>query len=201
MATAKLIAFTSSYFFIAASPGLCMTLSLSLGIALGVRRSLPMMAGELTGIALVAAASLLGVSALLLGSPTVFAVFKVAGAAYLFWMAWRAWQASAVTVTAPAQASPSSLWIQGFATAVSNPKAWAFNMALFPPFIDTASPLPPQMATLVAVMVLVEFGCLLLYAYGGRALSEILIRRGKAQWLNRAAAVMMALVAGWLLLG
>ncbi|HVT36532.1 MAG TPA: LysE family translocator [Nevskiaceae bacterium] len=201
MEPARLLAFCGSFFLIALSPGLCMTLAMSLGISIGVRRTLWMMLGEVAGIALVGASAMAGVAALLLGAPPVFVTFKIAGAAYLLWSAWRTWHAHAAAQAAPRHITPRALCAQGFITAVSNPKAWAFNMALLPPFIDAHAALAPQMAQLLALMVLIEFSCLLIYAQGGRALSELLLRRGQAQWLNRVAAALMVGVAGWLLLG
>jgi homoserine/homoserine lactone efflux protein len=197
----RLLAFCGSFFLIAMSPGLCMTLAMSLGISIGVRRALWMMLGELAGIALVGASAMLGVAALLLGAPEVFRTFKVVGAAYLLWMAWRTWHAPVATLAATSRVSPAALCAQGFVTAVANPKAWAFMMALLPPFIDPQAPLLPQMSVLLTLMVVIEFASLLIYAQGGRALSELLLRRGQAQWLNRVAASMMTGVAIWLVLG
>ena len=196
-----LLAFCGSFFLISLSPGLCMTLAMSLGISIGVRRTLWMMLGELVGVALVGAAAMAGVAALLLGAPQVFAGFKIAGAAYLLWTAWRSWNATAATLASTAGFTPRALCTQGFVTAVSNPKAWAFMMALLPRFIDPARALGPQMAVLLALMIVIEFTCLLIYAQGGRSLSELLLRRGKGQWLNRVAACLMVGVAFWLLLG
>ena len=178
-----------------------MTLAMSLGISIGVRRTLWMMLGELTGIALVGASAMSGVAVLLLGAPQVFAAFKIAGAAYLLWTAWRTWSAPVAGLAAAPRVTPAALCAQGFITAVSNPKAWAFMMALLPPFINLAAPLAPQMAVLLALMIVIEFICLLIYAKGGRTLSELLLRRGQAQWLNRVAASLMVGVALWLLLG
>jgi threonine/homoserine/homoserine lactone efflux protein len=197
----RLLAFCGSFFLIALSPGLCMTLAMSLGISIGVRRTLWMMLGELTGIALVAAAAMGGVAALLLGAPQVFSAFKIAGAAYLLWTAWRTWNAPVAALAAAPRVTPSALCAQGFITAVANPKAWAFMMALLPPFIDLTVPLAPQMAVLLSLMIVIEFTCLLIYAQGGRALSDLLLRCGQAQWLNRVAASLMTGVAVWLLLG
>lgn len=199
MDTTRLLAFCGSFFLIALSPGLCMTLAMSLGIRIGVRRTLWMMLGELAGIALVASAAMLGVAALLLGDPRVFTAFKLAGAAYLLWTAWGAWRAPVEAMTTTQEVTPLALVVQGFVTAVSNPKAWAFNMALLPPFIDPLAPLGPQMGVLLALMLIIEFSCLLIYAQGGRSLSELLLRRGQAQWLNRIAALLMVGVAIWLL--
>ncbi len=178
-----------------------MTLAMSLGISIGVRRTLWMMLGELVGIALVGAAAMGGVAALLLGAPQVFAGFKIAGAAYLLWTAWRTWSAPVAGLASAPRLTPAALCAQGFITAVANPKAWAFMMALLPPFIDLTAPLAPQMAVLLALMIVIEFSCLLIYAKGGRTLSDVLLRRGQAQWLNRIAASLMVGVAVWLLLG
>lgn len=198
----RLLAFCGTFFLIAFSPGLCMTLSMSLGISIGVRRTLWMMAGELAGIGLVSICAMLGVAALLVGAPQVFGAFKLAGAAYLLWTAWGSWNAPVGTLAAPrGGTTPGALATQGFVTAVSNPKAWAFQAALLPPFIDTAAPLGPQMAVLLTLIILIEFACLLIYAEGGRRLSELLVRRGEGRILNRVSAVLMAGVAVWLVLG
>jgi threonine/homoserine/homoserine lactone efflux protein len=199
-----LAAFAASFFLVALSPGLCMTLAMSLGMSIGVRRTLWMMAGEVAGIALVGAAAVLGVAALLLQAPTVFAVFKWLGAAYLVytgWQSWRAEPAPPAQVADGSQRTRASLVAQGFVTAVANPKAWAFLVALLPPFVDRARPLAPQLLALLALMVVIEFISLLIYASGGRALSEQLHRRGKGRWLNRIAGGLMIGVGAWLALG
>lgn len=199
-----LIAFSASFFLVALSPGLCMTLAMSLGISIGVRRTLWMMAGELTGIALVGASAVLGVAALLLKAPTVFVVFKWIGAAYLLYMGWQTWRAEPLRpeqLAGDDQRTRSSLIVQGFVTAVANPKAWAFFVALLPPFVDQNRPLAPQLLTLLALMLVIEFTCLQIYAHGGRVLSDQLHRRGKARWLNRIAGSLMVGVGIWLALG
>jgi threonine/homoserine/homoserine lactone efflux protein len=205
MESTRLLAFAASYFLVALSPGLCMTLAMSLGISIGVRRSLWMMFGELAGIALVGACAVFGVAALLLNAPTAFAILKWVGAAYLFYMGWQTWRSAPLR---PEQLagdgslrSRSSLALQGFVTAASNPKAWAFFVALLPPFVDRSRALAPQLPVLLALMLVIEFACMLIYAYGGRALSEQLHRRGKARWLNRIAGALMVMVGCWLALG
>lgn len=201
----RLLAFAGSFFLIAVSPGLCMTLAMSLGISQGLRRTLWMMAGELTGVALVGAAAVLGVGALLLAAPGLFQAFKWLGAAYLFWAGWQSWHAPAPDFlsgsTTRTQRPRAALVLQGFVTAVANPKAWAFMVALLPPFVDTQRAVAPQLLAILALVVVIEFGCLLIYAAGGRALAEFLFRRGWAQWLNRLAGALMIGVGFWLALG
>ena len=199
----RLIAFGGSFFLVALSPGLCMTLAMSLGISIGVRRTLWMMMGELAGMALVGTSALLGVAALLLQAPTFFAIFKWVGAAYLLYMGWQTWRTKPLRpeqLAGDNRRSRSSLILQGFVTAVANPKAWAFFVALLPPFVDQRRPLIPQLLALLALMLILEFICLQIYAHGGRALSEQLHRRGKARWLNYIAGSQMMGVGIWLAL-
>jgi homoserine/homoserine lactone efflux protein len=197
-----LITFAASFFVVSLSPGLCMTLAMSLGISIGVRRTLWMMAGELTGIAVVAASAVVGVGALLQKAPTAFAVFKWIGAAYLLYMGWQTWRAEPLRPDQPAAGgrTRSALVAQGFVTAVANPKAWAFFVALLPPFIDENRPLAPQLLAMLALMLIIEFICMQIYAHGGRALGDQLYRRGKARWLNRIAGTLMVVVGIWLAL-
>jgi threonine/homoserine/homoserine lactone efflux protein len=45
--------FLPTAFFISVTPGMCMTLALTLGLSIGYKRTLWMMAGELLGVACV----------------------------------------------------------------------------------------------------------------------------------------------------
>jgi threonine/homoserine/homoserine lactone efflux protein len=94
-----------------------------------------------------------------------------------------------------------TLFSQGFITAVSNPKGWAFHMALLPPFIDSKLAFWPQLLVLVAIILLLEFVSMLLYASGGKALALFLTKTNRLQYLNRIGACLMFGVAVWMLVG
>lgn len=157
-------------------PGMCMTLSLSLGMSIGVKRTLWMMLGELTGVATVAILSVAGAASLLLASPAAFNTLSLAGACYLIYIGYGMMRSHATLHLAKQQSrwlSPSQLISQGFITATSNPKGWAFFVALMPPFIDSTLPLVPQMAGYLMIVVAIEFCSLLLYASGGQFLKNL----------------------------
>lgn len=97
--------------------------------------------------------------------------------------------------------SSLQLVIQGFVTAVANPKGWAFFIALLPPFLDASRPMAPQLAVLVGVILTLELTCLLIYAGGGRTASRFLRRDGNVRLLNRVAGSLMVGVGVWLALG
>ena len=64
--------------------------------------------------------------------------------------------------------------MQGFITAVANPKGWAFFIAMAPAFINYEANLIPQMSALVIIILIIEFISLMIYATGGQALGIVL---------------------------
>lgn len=203
---ALLSAFIPTFFMVSITPGMCMTLALSLGITIGVRRALWMMAGELVGVALVAAAAAVGVATFMLKYPTAFAVFKYAGGAYLAWLGVQMWlsrgkMAMPEADSEPVESSRLQLALQGFVTAIANPKGWAFFIALLPPFIDSKLPLAPQLTALILIILGLEFLCLQLYAHGGKTLRKALKQGGGVRTVNRVAGSLMILVGAWLAFG
>jgi threonine/homoserine/homoserine lactone efflux protein len=202
-----LSAFIPTFFVVSITPGMCMTLALSMGITIGVRRALWMMVGELVGVAVVATSAAVGVAAFMLQYPTAFAVFKYAGGAYLAWLGIQMWR-SRGRMAMPEEADASSsqvsrlqLAMQGFVTAIANPKGWAFFVALLPPFIDSSLPMAPQLTALIVIILALEFMCLQIYAHGGKNLSRALSRGGGVKTVNRVAGSLMILVGAWLAFG
>lgn len=202
MDTATLTVFVPTFTLVSLTPGMCMTLALSLGIAVGLRRTLWMMAGELAGVAIGALAVGLGLATLVLAHPTLFTVFKLGGGAYLAYLGIGMWRDGGELKASGARArprlSPRALAAQGFITAVANPKGWAFFIALLPPFIDGARPLAPQLAMLIGLIVTIEFAALLLYAGGGHGLRRTLAEPRYVRWLNRTAGSLLIAVGLWL---
>jgi threonine/homoserine/homoserine lactone efflux protein len=205
--TALLAAFIPTFALVSLTPGMCMTLAMSLGITIGIKRTLWMMIGELIGVGLVSVLAVIGVAAIMLSAPLVFTLFKWAGGLYLMWLGLQMWQSRgklAIPETgdsAHAGAGRLQLALQGFVTAVANPKGWAFTMVLLPPFLDDSKPLAPQLAALVAIMLLIEWVALMLYAGGGKSLSALLSRGKNVRLINRIAGTLMLVVGVWLALG
>ena len=180
---------------------MCMTLAMSLGITIGVRKTFWMMYGELLGVATVAIASVLGVATIMAKFPQLFQGFKILGALYLFYIGINMWRAKG-KLAASEQYSQTvkkrSLFQQGFFTAIANPKGWAFMVSLLPPFISQTLPLAPQLTVLVAVILLSEFICMTIYATGGKTIGKALTERNNVQLLNKISGSLMVLVAIWL---
>ena len=182
-----------------------MTLAMTLGMTIGVKRALWMMLGELAGVALVATLSAIGVAALLLNYPSLFTVLKYLGGAYLMFIGIQMWLSKgkmAIKTDGESKlASRMDLISQGFITAIANPKGWAFFVALLPPFLDSTSPLAMQLVVLISVILTLEFICLVIYSTGGKTLKSLLMKSGNVRIMNRIAGSLMVGVGLWLAIG
>ena len=201
-----LAVFIPTCFMISLTPGMCMTLSLTLGMSIGVRRTYWMMWGELAGVAVVSIAAVAGVATLLLNHPPLFVLLKYVGGSYLLYLGIQLLRSKGRMALAknrePLQTiSPRALAGQGFITAVSNPKGWAFTISLLPPFIDRTYPIIPQLSILLIILLAIEFICLVIYANGGQRLGSFLDNKGGAGLLNKTAGILMIGVSGWLVAG
>jgi len=180
-----------------------MTLAMSLGMTVGVKRALWMMMGELAGVAIVATAAVIGVAAIMLNFPLLFVAFKLVGGAYLGWLGIQLWRsrgklALSEQASNKRETSRRELASQGFMTAIANPKGWAFFIALLPPFLDPNIQLSHQLPALIAIILLLEFVCLLVYASGGKSLAVLLKNQGNVRVINRCAGTLMLGVGVWL---
>ena len=201
---AALAVFIPTFFFVSITPGMCMTLAMTLGMSIGVRRTLWMMIGELLGVASVAIAAVLGVASVMLNYPDAFAILKWVGGAYLIYIGvnmWRAKGKMSVDTSKPSDVSRKSLFTQGFVTAIANPKGWAFMISLLPPFISVEHAVAPQLLVLLGVIMTTEFLSMLAYATGGKSLRLFLSRGDNIKWMNRIAGSLMVAVGVWLALG
>ncbi|WP_350655207.1 LysE family transporter, partial [Pseudoalteromonas sp. D48-MNA-CIBAN-0056] len=76
---------------------------------------------------------------------------------------------------------------------IANPKGWAFMISLLPPFINVQYSVAPQLAVLVAIILLSEFICMMIYATGGKSLRLFLTKGNNIKWMNRIAGSLMVL--------
>lgn len=112
--------------------------------------------GGLVGVSCHALVAATGASAVLLASPTAFAVLKVAGVAYLAWLGVDAWRRASRVPRAtdgPPQPTRSSPWRhmrQGWVSNALNVKILLFFVALLPQFLSPALGSPRTGALLLS---------------------------------------------------
>ena len=156
------ITFVIAGTIIAISPGSGAVLSMSHGLAYGVRKASGTVLGLQLGLLLVFAIAGAGVGSLLLASEVAFNVVKTVGALYLVYLGVGQWRARAEPGADSGPAAPAATpafrrrVLTGFLTNATNPKGIIFMVAVLPQFISQHAPLLPQLAILGATMVTID---------------------------------------------
>lgn len=193
---------------IALSPGSGAVLSMTHGLAYGVKKTSTTIAGLQLGLSVILLVAGVGVGALLLASATAFTVVKFAGAGYLIWLGLKQWRSRVDASAAQGDALQAQVGVPsarerftiGFLTNVTNPKGIVFMVAVLPQFIDPTRGLWLQLlfllATTVAVDLIVMHGYAFLASRAQRWLATARARRAQ----NRVfGGVLMAMGASLLL--
>jgi len=203
------LAFFAASWVIAVSPGSGAVLSMSHGLAYGVRQTSATILGLQLGLSVILLIAGVGVGALLLASAAAFTVVKVVGAAYLLYLGVKQWRAP-VDGPAPAPGeglvkhpglpTPRERVFTGFMTNVTNPKGIVFMVAVLPQFIDPLRPLWLQLlillVTSISVDLVVMHGYAFLASRAQRWLATVKARRAQ----NRVfGGVLIAMGASLLL--
>ncbi|WP_374568128.1 LysE family translocator [Ideonella sp.] len=179
------------------SPGPNALLALTHGALHGSKRTLFTIAGSLLGFVLIIAGCLFGIGALLESSAHWLTALKWLGGAYLVWLGIKLFSAPAISMdlAVSARGDAWSLFRQGLATGVTNPKGVLFFTALLPQFLDPERSLVTQFVFIAATYSATEFAVECGIAVGATRLRPWLARSGRR--FNRACgAVLVAIGAG-----
>jgi homoserine/homoserine lactone efflux protein len=170
MSFATWLTFVFAGVLIAISPGSGAVLSMSHGLAYGVRKASATVLGLQLGLVLILVIAGAGVGSLLLASAVAFTVVKTVGALYLIWLGVSQWRAPVETAGVPvaglaAHPSFGRRVLTGFLTNATNPKGIVFMVAVLPQFIAGDAPVLPQLAVLAATMVAIDTTVMHGYAF------------------------------------
>lgn len=174
-------------------PGVVMTITNSLRH--GFRETLGGIAGLAVGALAIAGISATGLGVLLATSAVAFAVIRTIGALYLVYLGVKLWQAPPWHLEAapPAPASFGRRFGEGLSLQLTNPKAIAFFVAIFPQFIDRSLGGGPQFTLLVltysTLVVLIHCG----YALTAQRARPWLTSERSARALNRVGGATFVL--------
>ncbi len=200
------LAYFAAAWVIAISPGSGAVLSMTHGLAYGVRGASATILGLELGVTVILLVAGLGVGALLLASATAFTVVKFVGAAYLIWLGWRQWR-SPVESTAPARPSSAASdergrpsvrerVLLGLFTNVTNPKGIVFMVAVLPQFLDPARALWLQLLILLTTTVVTDVIVMHGYAFlASRAQRWLATARARRAQNRVFGGVLMAMGA------
>ncbi len=197
MQTEIFIAYILTVLALMSTPGPSHLLMLSNSAANGFRRSLATAAGDLSANMLQMLAAGLGVSALIMAAPKAFIIIKIAGVLYLVWLGIQMLRKSFKPRQAEANAPRTSLkalYLQGFITSATNPKAVVFFAALFPQFISENVAFWPQFLALSAAYIFIDGAFLSVYGFTASRLRKFTASNA-SRWIDRLGGIGILIAA------
>lgn len=154
--------------------------------------------GVCAGLAAWALLSSAGLAAAVAASPTLFALLKVAGAAYLVYLGVQALISSSRAVAEPAMPAGRD-WRQGALTSLGNPKVGVFYTSLLPQFLPShGSPLAAS-ALLAAIHITLSFLSLIAYGVLASRMGDIFRQEKWRRVLESTAGAALCAVGLWLM--
>lgn len=167
----------------------------------GKRSGFAALAGIALGLAILAAASAIGLAELATRSPTIFSLLRYVGVAYLLWLAWKTWAGKDEPVPENISKNALGAWFRhGLLLNLLNPKAAVFFITVLPAYITQSAPVAPQTALLSASYVAIAtFVHLAIVALAAQAHGWI-STGNRARIVRRVFAVLLAIIAIWFLM-
>jgi threonine/homoserine/homoserine lactone efflux protein len=203
---ARYVAFLGVMAVMAVTPGPANLFAIATGAQKGKAAALVGVAGMNTATLVWFGAAALGLGALILAVPDLFHLLAYAGAAYIAWLGVKSLHGAFAKDAEPGHGAfrqGKSAYLDGFTVQIANPKAVLFFTAVLPPFLDTARPLPAQLAAFACATLTLDILAMSAYGLGGAALAakmtEPRFARGFAVAVGvllLTAAVLMARKAG-----
>jgi threonine/homoserine/homoserine lactone efflux protein len=194
---AHLLPFLAVVVVLTLAPGPDMALVLRNGVRGGVQVAWWTGLGCCTGITVYAAASAVGLAAILAASATAFVAIKLVGAAYLVYLGVMAlWHSRTrpdepATVAAPAPAvGRATAFRQGLASNLLNPKIALIFLTLIPQFV---SPGDPASTTGVLAAVFLAWAVLWwrMFSFAVGALGRVLSRQRVRTTVERVTGAVL----------
>ena len=173
---------------VAAAPGPTVLQIFAHSMSRDPRRPASLIAGSIFANTLMVAATVLGVSALILASQTAFTVLRWVGSAYLIYLGIHYWRMRVESLSAarPAAARPYKvLFVQAALTSLTNPKGLVFYVAFLPQFVAPGGDAPLQLAILGAAYIGLCLVADVGYALAGSAFSGLLMTERAVRIRNR----------------
>lgn len=174
------------------SPGPNVVMLTASGARFGLRATLPHLLGVPIGTGIIAAASALGLSAILLAAPNLKLVFQILAALWILWLAYKTAQAGRTGQIAD-RGRPFRFHEAILFQAI-NPKIWAVTLAASAGFGIGLSA-PHEAARLFIIFCVINLGVCLFWTTIGHLLSRFL--RSERVWrifMTTMALVMAATV-------
>ncbi len=182
-----------------ASPGGATSLATASGAQFGFRRSLPLILGIASALALLVAASGTGLATTILAFPFLEFGMKVAGSAYLVWLAFIILKAGPPTAANVSDAAPIG-FLGGAMLLAVNPKAWAMAVGVASSFSGISDSPAALAAIFGSVFAIAATLSLSVWAVTGSFLARVIEKTWQWHMFNSVMALLLvsSIASFWL---
>ena len=194
----QLLAFAGVSLLLAVTPGPDMAVVTKNALAHGRRGVLLTTTGIGFALLIWAAATAVGVSAVLRASSELFFVLKLAGAAYLAYLGIRTLLESRhrpadtdFLAEAPPAAPAHAIFRQGFLSAISNPKLGVFFVTFLPQFVAPGQELLPRLLELGLIFAAIGWTWMNVYGLFITRIRDFITAPRVRQWMQRVTGVVL----------
>lgn len=173
----------TTYFMIclvaATAPGPGVLALLHHGMNYGLKRSIPLILGMQSGLAVAGVVAGSGIGLIIFSSPTLSVWFHLAGGGYLFCYGVIIFKS---TVKSPVQQRPTrdhasyAGFLQGLLVACANPKTVLFFMAVIPAFLEGSEFIWYQISSLVGLLMVVTLIVHVVYGHAAEVVAHYVTR-------------------------
>ena len=194
----QLLAFAGVSLLLAVTPGPDMAVVTKNALAHGRRGVLLTTTGIGLALLIWAAATAIGVSAVLRASSELFFVLKLAGAAYLAYLGIRTLLESRhrpadgdFLAEAPPPAPAHAIFRQGFLSAISNPKLGVFFVTFLPQFVAPGQELLARLLELGLIFAAIGWTWMNVYGLFITRIRDFITAPRVRQWMQRVTGVVL----------
>ncbi|PCH81370.1 MAG: lysine transporter LysE [Hyphomicrobiales bacterium] len=187
-----ILLYSAVAFFYVISPGPAAFLAISNAMTASMRIVVISTLGNISGLFLLSAISIIGLGALLTTSATLFMIIKYLGAGYLIYLGIKQFFIARNSLTGEKSGNASrpvrsgwSYYSEAFILAATNPKPILFFVALFPQFLNTSSAIAPQFFVMTGIFMMFSFMSLCSYGYLSRIARGWLNNPERMKWFHR----------------
>ncbi len=186
-----LITLVPFLFSLTGSPGPSNILVLVSSINFGYQRTIPLILGLLSGLALMIVAMGVGLSQIFTAYPAIHTVLKVISISYLLYLAWKIARSSGLNVNS--EGAKAMSFIQGLIFQTTNPKAWFGAISIVASYTNEESDILSQVLVIALLLIMIGFICLSVWSVFGSVFARFLQVPRVRRIFNTALALVLVL--------
>ena len=186
-----LITLVPFLFSLTGSPGPSNILVLVSSINFGYQRTIPLILGLISGLALMIVAMGIGLSQIFTAYPAIHTILKVVSITYLLYLAWKIARSSSLSIKA--ESAKAMSFVEGLIFQTTNPKAWFGAISIVATYTTDETSILSQVLFIAVLLLLIGFICLSVWSIFGSVFARFLQEPRTRRVFNIVLALVLVL--------